>query len=243
MNSASLYFYGSLSLFLLRQRRDIWIEHHFEGQPSVKDMVESLGVPHPEIEHIVVSGRGVEFSYLVRNGDRIEVYPAGLEIDAPKLRPIPPDPPRFVLDIHLGRLAAHLRMLGFNTLWRNDIHDEELAYVSSNENRILLTRDVGLLKRGIVAHGYFVRETNPKKQLAEIASYYDLLGRTEPFKRCIKCNGLLITVSKDEIGDRLPANTVELFDDFRVCGTCNQIYWRGSHLERMEALIQDLHGK
>lgn len=241
MNHASIYFYGSLSVFLQRQRREQWIEHTFEGQPSVKDMVESLGVPHPEIEYLVVNGCGVDFHYLVRDGDRIEVHPAAAEVDAPKLRPQPPDPPRFVLDIHLGRLAAHLRMLGFDTLYRNDYHDETLALVSSSENRILLTRDVGLLKRGMVEHGYFVRETNPKRQLAEITNYYDLLSRIEPFKRCIKCNGLLATVSKNEIGDRLPVITMELFEDFKVCGECHQVYWRGSHLERMEALIQDLH--
>src|SRR5687767_10753598 len=201
MNQASLYFHTSLNHFLQRQRRERWIQHEFDGQPSVKDMIESLGVPHPEVEYIIINGRGVDFNYLVRNGDQIEVYPAGSAPDgAPRLRPEPPTPPRFVLDIHLGRLAAHLRMLGFDTLYRNDYHDEELARVSSAEDRILLTRDVGLLKRGIVAHGYFVRETNPKRQLAEIAYYYDLLDRTQPFVRCIKCNGLLSSVSKEDIG-------------------------------------------
>lgn len=242
-SQATLRFYGALNDFLPRLRRGQIIRHSFDGQPSVKDMIESLGVPHPEVAHVAVNGGAVGFGYLVRDRDEIHVYPAryspASHLDG-SLWPDPPQPARFVLDIHLGRLAAYLRMLGFDTLYRNDYEDEELARVASAENRILLTRDVGLLKRGIVRHGYFVRSIVPEQQIRDVMQYYRLASQAEPFQRCIKCNGALIDVAKDEILEQLPANTAEVFDKFRQCPDCDQIYWRGSHLERMERLIDEI---
>jgi uncharacterized protein len=243
MNMATLKFHGALNDFLPRRRRDHEFTHEFDGQPSIKDMIESLGVPHTEIEMIVVNNLTVDFRYLVRDMDRIEAFPAHMDATtAPgiRVRPEPPTPRRFVLDQHLGRLAAYLRMLGFDTLYRNDYHDEELAQTAADEDRILLTRDVGLLKRGIVRHGYFVRETNPEKQIREVVAYYHLLPHLDSFRRCAKCNGTLIDVEKDAISDRLPPMADEYFDHFRMCEDCQQLYWRGSHVERVEKLIEDL---
>jgi uncharacterized protein len=243
MYTATLEFHGALNDFLPRRRRDGAFSHKFDGQPSIKDMIESVGVPHTEIEMIVVNDEGVDFHYLVRDGDHIVAYPARMETATMthlRVRPEPPTPRRFVLDQHLGRLAAYLRMLGFDTLYRNDYHDEELAQTAADQERILLTRDVGLLKRGIVRHGYFVRATNPEKQIREVISYYDLLPHLDAFRRCAKCNGTLIDVEKELVSDRLPPMADEYFDHFRICKGCQQVYWRGSHVERVEKLIEDL---
>jgi uncharacterized protein with PIN domain len=205
-------------------------------------MIESLGVPHPEVEAIVVDGGPVDFSYIVQDGDRVDVYPASIPSDTPALPLRPPIPgrARFVLDTHLGQLAAYLRMLGFDTLYRNDYPDDELALISSEEQRILLTRDLGLLKRGIVAHGYYVRETDPRRQMAEILRRYQLAGTVAPFQRCIRCNGRLRTVQKANIADRLAPKTREYYQDFSMCDICDQVYWKGSHYDRMRQIIEGL---
>jgi uncharacterized protein with PIN domain len=156
------------------------------------------------------------------------------------LRPPFPAEPRFVLDTHLGQLAAYLRMLGFDTLYRNDYPDEELARISSAEQRILLTRDRGLLKRGIVTYGRYVRATDPQRQVAEVVRHYQLAAAIVPLRRCIRCNGRLRTVPKEQIGERLAPKTREYYDEFSACEACDQIYWKGAHYERMRAFIEQV---
>jgi uncharacterized protein with PIN domain len=183
----------------------------------------------------------VDFDAIVQPDDHIAAYPRDAAVDVtPKvpLRPLYPGRPAFVLDQHLGRLAAYLRMMGFDTLYRNDYDDEELAQVSHDETRILLTRDVGLLKRGIVTYGYFVRETNRERQLAEITGRYDLAGQAQPFRLCMKCNGLVEVVDKDLIANHLPEGTAQHYDLFHRCTSCGRIYWKGAHHQRMEALME-----
>jgi hypothetical protein len=155
-------FYAELNDFLPPARRMTAFEHPFLDAAPVKDMIESFGVPHTEIDLILANGASVDFAYLVQDGDHISVYPVFEALDITpvlRLRPQPLRESRFVLDAHLGRLAGYLRMAGFDTLYRNDFTDPELAYISHDEHRILLTRDIGLLKRSMVTHGYFVRET------------------------------------------------------------------------------------
>jgi uncharacterized protein with PIN domain len=147
-----------------------------------------------------------------------------------------------VLDTHLGQLAAYLRMLGFDTLYRNDYPDDELARIASQEQRILLTRDRGLLKRGIIVYGYYVRETDPRRQMVEILRRYQLDGVIAPFRRCIRCNGPLRAVQKADIADRLAPKTREFYQEFSMCAACDQIYWKGSHYERMRQFIEGLLG-
>jgi uncharacterized protein with PIN domain len=245
MSQATFHFHTELNDFLPPGRRGAPFAHVFEGRVSIKDMVESLGVPHTEVEAIVVGGWPVDFAYLVRDGDQVAVYPAQAlppKLPLALLRPPPPAEPRFVLDTHLGQLAAYLRMLGFDTLYRNDYHDEELARISSAEGRILLTRDRGLLKRSIVIYGRYVRETDPQRQVAEVVRRYRLTAAIVPLRRCIRCNGLLHAVRKEQIGDRLEPKTREFYDEFSACGACDQVYWKGSHYERMRAFIEQVVG-
>jgi uncharacterized protein len=236
--------HAELNIFLPRAQRHTTIAVPCAGHESVKNLVESLGVPHPEIAALLVRGVPVDFSYQVRPGDRIEVFPASVALTPapPPLRP-PPAGFRFVLDTHLGRLAAYLRMLGFDTLYRNDYDDPELARLASDEGRILLTRDVGLLKRSIVTYGYFVRETAPARQLAEVARRFALHGAIASFQRCIRCNGLMQIVPKATIDHLLEPKTRQFFDIFHQCQDCRQIYWRGSHYERMRQVIDHVIGE
>lgn len=235
----SVTFLGELNDFLPRAQRNQPTTLPITGLGSVKDTIEGLGVPHPEVAHIVVNGAAVEFSYVVQSGDEIVAYP--LSMTGAAALPLRPRPAaRFVLDVHLGRLAEHLRLLGFDTLYRNDYDDPTLARISATDDRILLTRDVGLLKRGIVTHGIYVRHTEPQRQVIEILTRFDLFGEVAPFKRCSRCNGLLQPVAKERIADQLHPATLAQHHTFQQCQSCGQIYWQGSHVGRMQQFIAEI---
>lgn len=246
MARALFRFYEELNDFLPPARRKTEFTHEFDRRASVKDMIESLGVPHPEVELILANGESVDFGYLVRDGDRISVYPVFESFDVSdqlRVRRRPLRTPRFVLDGHLGTLARYLRLCGFDVLYRNDYGDEKLARISADENRILLTRDRNLLKRRIVTHGYFVRNDAPRAQLAEVFRRFDLYDAASPFTRCARCNGLLRDIEKSEIEHRLEPLTKRHYDSFRICTDCGRLYWRGSHVEPMEGLIETIRTK
>ncbi|HEY9821850.1 MAG TPA: Mut7-C RNAse domain-containing protein, partial [Candidatus Sericytochromatia bacterium] len=241
MARADFRFHAELNHFLPASKREISFSHYFEERASIKDMIEALGIPHPEVDAIAVNGKAVDFSYIVQDGDRIEVYPVSVSSEVSEQASVRPQLLsilRFVLDVHLGKLAASLRMLGFDTLYRNDYDDEELAQISASEQRILLTRDKGLLMRSLVTYGYYVRATNPEQQVVEVLQRFDLFGKVLPFQRCIRCNGLLEPVAKEAIVDQLPQKTRLSIDEFHRCRECHQIYWRGSHYERMQQFIE-----
>jgi len=232
VRSASVRFYGSLNDFLAAAYRQSTLVCGFDSSPSVKDLVEALGVPHPEIDLLVVDGQSVEFSYRLRDGDRVAVYPPLRTFDlgdAARLRPPPQTEPRFIADVHLGRLTAYLRLAGFDAKYRNDHSDDEIVAISASEDRVLLTRDVGVLKHAIVRRGYFLRETQPARQLIEMLREFDLVAGATPFTRCLRCNSLLQVVAKDRVQHLLPARTRECYREFSRCPTCSRIYWRGSH--------------
>ncbi|MGB0387266.1 MAG: Mut7-C RNAse domain-containing protein, partial [Ardenticatenaceae bacterium] len=243
MSQAYFRFYTDLNYFLPSEKQKVMFAHKINEDASIKDTIEAIGVPHPEVDVILVNGKAVDFSYQVQPEDIVSVYPLFTSFEkSPKVRvgppPLPKQQVRFVLDTHLGRLASHLRMLGFDTLYQNDYEDAELARISSEASRILLTRDLGLLKRSIVTYGYFVRQTNPDRQIVELLRRFDLLAHITPFQRCARCNGHLQPVQKELIRHRLNPQTREQHDQFQLCDSCQQIYWRGSHVERIEAWIE-----
>ena len=126
------------------------------------------------------------------------------------------------------------------TRWRNDPPDEELARIARDEHRLLLTRDVGLLKRRMVSHGCWIRATEPRRQLAEVVDRLDLLGAIAPFRRCLCCNDLLQAVAKEGVADSLPPAVRARHDVFRRCPSCRRVYWEGSHAARMRACVAEL---
>jgi uncharacterized protein len=243
MSAAWVRFYAELNDFLPLHRKQVAFAHPLRGQVSVKDFIESLGVPHTEVDLILVNGESVDFTYRVKAADRISVYPVFESMDIRPLLQVRPEPLRetkFVLDVHLGRLSAYLRMSGFDAYYRNNSHDEELARISSVEKRILLTRDRGLLKRSLVSHGYWVRQTRPRQQLQEVLQRFDLLNSLQPFRRCLQCNAIVVSVAKETVSDRLPPNVRHTQDEFQLCPQCHRVYWKGSHYQRMQHLIQGL---
>jgi len=234
-------FYAELNDFLPPCRRMVSFGCPLELSRSVKDMIEALGVPHTEVDLILANGESVDFSYSVQDGDRISVYPVFESIDISPIMRVRPQPLRetkFVLDTHLGKLAIYLRMMGFDALYRNDYQDQALARISSNEGRILLTRDRQLLKWGAVTHGYCPRASDPRQQLVEVLRRFDLFGSTAPLRRCLRCNDLLQSVSKEAISDRLQPRTRRHYHQFSICPTCGRIYWKGSHYQRMRRFIE-----
>ena len=240
MAEARFRFYAELNDFLPPPRRFIEFPSGFPDGATVKDRIESLGVPHTEVDLILVNGQAVDFAYRVQDGDRVSVYPVFEAFDIAgltRLRPEPLREPRFVLDSHLGKLAAYLRLMGFDTLYRNCWADEQLAQVSRDERRILLPRDVGLLKRGAVTHGHFMRETNARRQLAEAAQRFDLARLAKPFSRCLRCNAQLEPVAKEDVRSQLPARTAAFYEEFRRCPDCLRVYWKGGHYRRMLELV------
>ncbi len=245
MATIEVRFYEELNDFLPAYRRKIGFTHTFCGRVSVKDLIESLGVPHTEVDLILVHGQSVDFSYLVQDADRISVYPVFEALDISpilRLRPKPLRVTRFVADIHLGKLARLLRLLGFDSLYRNDYTDDTLAEISSTEGRILLTRDSGLLKRRVMTHGYWIRRREPQEQLREVVLRFDLARSVAPFSRCLDCNGLLEEVAKEEVLDRLQPSTRRDFREFWLCRGCSKVYWKGSHYQRMRDRISWILG-
>jgi len=231
---------GSLVDFLPAPLRGQPIGHQFSGQPGIKDVIEALGIPHPEVDLILVNGVPAGFDKRLHDGDRVSVYPSGLGPAVPASARVGPPPlqePRFVVDGHLGRLAAYLRMLGFDTWYRNHADDEELARRSAQDDRILLTRDRGLLKRSVVVRGAFVRADRPREQLAEIGRRFDLGPKARPFTRCIRCNGVLSPAGRDDVRGRVPPYTFRTHAEYGVCHHCGSVYWKGTHHERMSRLI------
>ena len=242
MAQLRLRFYEELNDFIAPALRKIEIAHVFFRKASIKDMIESFGVPHTEIELILVNGISVSFAYIVQDGDRISVYPTFESFDISpllRLRPKPLRLPKFVIDANLGRLTRYLRLLGFDCLYRNDYDDETVAKIASKKHRIVLTRDRTLLQRKIITHGYFVREVNPKLQVKEVLKRFDLYRLTAPFTRCTRCNGRLEQVEKQEIEHHLEPLTKKYYNNFLVCFDCQQIYWQGSHYQHAKQLIDE----
>jgi uncharacterized protein len=231
MKEADFIFQGGLDEFLSPKKRGSKVHLVFEDHQTVKHLVEALGIPHVEIGEMRVGGSLVGPEYRPRNSDQIEISP---------VIPGCPKEPRFLLDNHLGRLAAHLRMLGFDCLYKNDFEDSDMVNLLLVDPRILLTRDRRLLMRKAIQLGYCVRSLEPDKQLLEVMNRFDLTRWAKPFQRCMHCNTLLEAIEKSAVLDRLEPKTKLYFEKFSICPNCSKIYWKGSHWERMQAAVTGL---
>ncbi len=234
LRKASFTFFGELNDFLPHYRKNTSFTVNFEAHQTIKHLIESIGIPHTEFGRILVNGQLADTADRLQDGDTVEAFPAEALL---------PGEPFFVLDNHLGQLAIYLRMLGFDSLYRNDYQDDELTRISTEDGRVLLTRDRRLLMRKAIRHGYCIHQTDPRQQAVEVLRRFKLFGQVKPFQRCLRCNTPLQVVSKKEIIERLEPLTKIYYDDFRICPSCNQIYWKGSHYGHMQEMIRELENQ
>jgi uncharacterized protein len=238
-HTAEFRFYEELNDFLPPARRRRTFVHGFRGTPAVKDIIESLGVPHTEVDLILINGRSVRFSHPLKGQERVAVYPMFERFDIRplhRLRPRPLRRMRFVADVHLGTLARRLRLLGFDTLYARDYTDATLARLSARERRILLTRDVGLLKHSEVVRGHWLRSSEPAAQLREVIEAFSLQREINPFTRCTICNAALQSIDREAVAGRVPQRVYARRRRFDQCTGCGRIYWRGTHFRKLEEI-------
>jgi uncharacterized protein with PIN domain len=228
---ATFTFIGGLNDFLPHAYRNTSFVLEFAPHQSLKHLIESLGIPHTDFGRVLVNERETDPNHRLQQADLVTVYPVDNAL---------PGEARFILDNHLGQLATYLRMLGFDSLYRNDYQDAELARIAIEEGRVLLTRDRRLLMRKAIRLGYCIHQTDPRQQVVEVLRRFKLMGQVRPFQRCLRCNSPLQVVSKQEIIERLEPLTKKYFEEFHICPSCNQVYWKGSHYGHMLEMIDEL---
>lgn len=245
IHKATFRFYEELNDVLPPPKRKNVISYEFSVAPSVKDAIEAIGVPHTEIDLIVVNGESVGFDYKLRDGDRVAVYPTFESMDISPVTRLRREPLRstaFIADVHLGKLARILRLLGLDTAFNPAFSPAEVKRVAGKEQRIILTRSRSLLRSADVTHGYLVRSADPLEQAREVLDRFDLRRDLKPFTRCTACNGMLCSVPMDEIRHRLPRGTAARFREFRRCSGCDKVYWKGAHVRQLNALVEQFLG-
>jgi uncharacterized protein len=242
MHTAYFRFYEELNDFLSKKRYKKIFPFEFIGNPSIKHIVEAIGVPHTEIDLLLVDGKSVGFSYKMCGGEHVSVYPVFESFDITsivRLRSKPMRETKFIVDVNVGKLAQKLRLLGFDTLFRNDFTDKEIVELSLQEKRVILTRDKGILKFNAVTHGYWIRNDNPDEQVREVVNRFQLENNFRLFTRCSICNDLLHPVDKSFVHDRLPKKTLLFFNVFMECKGCKKIYWQGSHYDHIRKWVNE----
>ena len=243
MVAVTFRFYEELNDFLPPDRRGCEFTCACARAATTKHMIESLGVPHTEVELLLVNGESVGFDRLLGDGDRVAVYPKFEALDIVPLLRVRERPlrvTRFIADAHLGGLARLLRMSGFDTLHDNHYVDDEIERVGSAEGRIVLTRDRDLLKRRGITHGCYVHAVRPTQQLREIVDRLDLARSSRPFTLCLHCNAPLRSIDKAQVAALLPPTILAHHDRFSTCDACNRIFWEGSHWLRMHSMLDGL---
>ncbi|MDK9703099.1 MAG: Mut7-C ubiquitin/RNAse domain-containing protein [Sulfuritalea sp.] len=240
MVTATFRFYEELNDFLPAGRRRQDFAAACAENATAKHMIEALGVPHTEVELILVNGESVGFDHRLQEGDRVAVYPKFEALDVTPLLRVREQPlrtPRFIADAHLGALARLLRMAGFDTLYDNRYQDREIAGIAVREGRIVLTRDRELLKLRSITHGCYVRAKEPVRQFLEIIDRLDLARNARPFSLCLVCNAPLRAIDKAAALERLPPSVRDSHERFTTCDTCHRVFWEGSHWRRMSVLL------
>jgi uncharacterized protein with PIN domain len=244
MESAAVFrFYNSLNDFLSPANKNCDIKYWFNGNPSIKDAIEAIGIPHTEVNEITINGTFIDFSYPLRANNHADVFPLVNITNRSTHSVIPPlpHPVSFIADVHAGKLARELRLFGFDTAYENNLNDQQVADIAERENRVVLTRDIGLLKHKKIKWGYWLRSQHVQEQLAEVINRYNLTDSIKPFIRCIDCNGQIEPVKKEAILLQLPPKTKEYFNEFYQCKSCEKVYWKGSHYENMVEKIKKFH--
>jgi uncharacterized protein with PIN domain len=239
--SVRLNLHGDLDFFLPTRIRRKSIERSLTEKTSIKDVIESCGVPHPEVGLILLNGRALDFGYGVTRDAEIHVYPPGIgypyfgekSLQVATIL-------MFIADGHLGKLARTLRLLGFDVAYDCHADDRQLLTIMEAESRALLTRDRRLLMHAVVQTGYCPRSHDPDEQTIEVIRRFDLCDLIAPFTRCLRCNAVLQPVTKTDIMEKLEPLTKIYYDQFRRCTGCGQIYWSGSHFTKLQKRLEQI---
>lgn len=145
--------------------------------------------------------------------------------------------PRFIADVHLGKLARLLRLLGFDTLYKNDWQKEEMLTTAASGSRVLLSRNPAFQKAAITFQQ--IVSERPETQLTEVVQRFHLSRWFMPLTRCLLCNGELAEVSKESVTDNIPAQTANWYTQFWQCAGCGQVFWKGAHYGRIRQIIEE----
>lgn len=214
------------------KRRGERVTVRADGTSTLGHHIGSLGIPLTEVGSVLLDGRQVGMDWRPVAGSVVSLLPAARPQTAPT------QPPRFLLDIHLGALARRLRLLGVDVAWSNDPAanaDDALVQHARQDNRVLLTRDRGILLRRSLPAGAYVRGQRPDEQVTDVLDRF--APPLAPFTRCPACNGLLQPVAKADISDLLQPGTRRTYQDFQRCPDCGAVYWAGAHHERLRRFV------
>ncbi len=237
MKSITIFFDPAFLRLLPARHRRLEIRYSFEGRPSIKHVLESFGVPHTEIGEIQIRENLAEMGHIIEDGEVYHIFPVRNAAHEDRTE-LPAIAPRFIIDTHLGKLATYLRLFGFDTLYDNQATDEDLARISRQDQRILLTRDRGLLKRKTIIAGFCLVQDDPEDQLRAVIERFGLSTQIHPFTRCLRCNGLFLPIEKKDVAGRVPEQSFKVYQEYWFCQNCNQVYWKGTHFEHMETFIR-----
>ncbi|HEY9374012.1 Mut7-C RNAse domain-containing protein [Streptomyces sp.] len=225
-------FAPELRLFVASERRSGRTSVATDGASTLGHVVESLGVPLTEAGRLVVDGREVEVSHIPTAGETVEVEGVA------RPQQVPGAPLRFLLDVHLGTLARRLRLLGVDAAYESeDIGDPALATLSAKEQRVMLSRDRGLLRRRELWAGAYIYSDRPDEQLRDVLERF--APRLAPWSRCTACNGPLTEADKDAVREQLEQGTERSYDVFAQCTECERVYWRGAHHARLDEIVSE----
>ena len=154
--------------------------------------------------------------------------------------------PKFIVDINVGSLAKKLRMLGYDASMNRNIDNDEIIHVARDEERILLTRNTGIMKRRIVTTGIIrailIRSDRVKEQLNQVTEIFEPGPDIDPFTRCIECNEMLVRREKTDIHNLVPPYVLRTQERYMQCPCCERVYWKGTHWEKMSREIADFRG-
>ncbi len=241
MFEVALRFRGSLVFFLYRRGRRDFFTARYRQRRSLKDLIESYGIPHVEVGAVLSRGSRIDMNYIPGHDDSIVLYPyywTDDVIDTGSV--IPAGGVRFISDVHLRKLVRLMRFYGHDVLFNAEWDDSELAHVAAAGDRILLTRDSQLLMRKEVAYGYYLRSQNSDEQLEEILARWPLNASRRMRSRCMVCNGIIKRITGDEsdyAALTVPPEVAKWCSEYFRCTGCGKIYWKGSHYDRIAARV------
>jgi len=150
---------------------------------------------------------------------------------------------RFIADVMLGKLATWLRLLGCDVEYFPKISDDDLVERAFRTGRVILTRDTELIRRRKVRDNhFFVRGDGFQDQLRQVAERFSIVPFGRIMTRCLRCNETLMVIDRSEVRDRVPPYVFETQRDFRTCGRCGRVYWRGTHRDKALTQVIEIFG-